>query len=1007
MHASAPRPEDFAAPRHRPTLAGALAALSLLIGGCLPDEAPQGLRPSPGGSGPRVVFQLDTLPLPDIPFPNDLLTRPDPNSPTGLRLNLSLVAASEAERRLRRAALDQDGFGTFAAITVRFDAPLDMGRLAGAGRDFADDPIVVVDVSEGPTFGERIPLDLGRGYFPVDHADPQTVAFPRNPRPGAENLVFETFDEDLDGDGVLDPGEDTDGDGLLDVANTGPDGRIMTYYERQSRALVLRPVMPLRPGRRYAVVLTDRVVGQDGQPVRSPFPFIHHIQHADALARLPEALAPHGVALENVAYAWAFTTQSATRDLEALRAGLYGEGSFDWLARCVPAGLIESSDPDVLALPGEALVGIGARLDPDPARAAQIEADWQAVGQLVAGSIGVPYLLDDRDQGGPSRLAALGAVRLDDVGCIERLDEIRSGLRVVPGDDDEAWQVDVEGGALSAVLAEVPFWCTVPREPRTAPAPVVLWAHDLKGSRLDALRHAGRFARWGLATCAIDAVGHGAVGVEPLGVEPFDAVLARHRARDLDGDGVADGGADTFTADALHTRDVIRQSALDWLQLIRVLRSFDGRAWRTRPAVRSGVAGDFDDDGQVDLGGPDAAFHMGGEGYGGMLAAIVGGLEPALVSLAPVSPIGGLTDFFVRSAHPSITDGLILPTLGPLLIGLPDVGPGGQDRRGTLVSVWTNALDRVAHADPDAQLGIPVLQLPPLAAGQEVRLANLSTGQRTTTRAGADGGFRISLGTGALLGGDRRMWLEAGQPTTGLGDRIRLELPDLDPPTQVSFDYAVELMGAVFAPQSPLVALGSGWAVDRQGPAFRRFKVILQTTLEAGDPINYARRLFAEPRAAGDGAPDVLLLATAGDPRFPTAGALHLGRAAGLWDVGGAVDDLLIEQGVVEGLPRRTPLLDVDLLPGTMLGERVYDPPLRHTIERGERGSSALRIAHLDPQGAHGLDGHPALVEMLARFFATGLTDADDCLADADCPEAPPAPAALPPPPEPEPPAPE
>lgn len=993
----------MARPHPTPLLPLALAALLV---GCLPDEPPEGLRLSPGGDGPRVVFRLDTRPLPDIPFPNDLLTRPDPNSPTGLRLNLSLVAPTAAESRLREEALNQDGWGTFGAITVRFDKPLDMPSLSGVGRDFADDPLLLVDIGEGPTFGERIPLDLGRGYFPVDHADPAAVSFSRNPRPDAQNLVFETADEDLDGDFELDPGEDTDGDGLLDISNLGPDGRPITYYERQSNSLIIRPVVPLRPGRRYAVVLTDRVVGIDGQPIRSPFPYIHHIQHTGALTRLPDALAPHGLTLDRVAYTWVFTTQNAARALETLRDGLYGQGPFGWLTHCVPDGLIESSDPDVLALPADMLTGIGRRLTADEAEAAQIEADWQAVGQLVAGSVGVPYLLDDRDQGGPTRLAALGAVRLDDDACLDDLDEIRSGLRPVPGDDDESWAIDIEAGALSAVLADVPFWCTVPRAPLTRPAPVVLWAHDLGGSRLDALRYAGRFARWGLATCALDAVGHGAIDVEPWGIEPLDTVLGRHRARDLDGDGAPDPGADALSGHPLHTRDVIRQTALDWLQLVRVLRGFDGRTWRTRPAVRSAIAGDFDDDGAVDLGGPDALFHMGGEGYGGLIATIVGGVEPGLTSVAPISPVGGLTDLFVRSAHPAITEGVILPTLGPLLVGLPGIGPGGQVRRGTLVSVLTTALGRVAHADPEARLGIPLLQLPPLTAGQPVVLANLTTDERIAGRVAADGGFRLTLGADALSGNDRALWLADDQPTSGLGDRLRLELPGLDPPTFVNFDYPVELMGAIFAPQSPLVALGSGWGVDRQGPAFRRFKVILQTALEPADPINYARRLFAEPRPApGVGRPgaDVLLIAVAGDPLFPVAGALALGRAAGLWSPGDAVDRLLLANGVIDGLPRLEPLLDVDLLPGTALGERLYDPPLRHGIDAGERGQSALRIAHLDPQGAHGLSGNTALVEMVARFFATGETDAAPCLASADCPGAPPAPAPAPPPEAPEP----
>lgn len=973
-----------------------VALAALLSTACLPDESPEGLRPSPGGEGPRVVFELDTRPLPDIPFPNDLLTRPDPTSPTGLRLNLSQIAPSPAERRLREAALDLDGFGTFGPIQVRFDAPLDLTAVDGRGRAFADDPILVVDVSDGPHFGERIPLDLGRGHFPVEHVDPASVAFPRDPRADAPTLLFETVDEDRDGDGELDPGEDTDGDGVLDRPNTGPDGRLMSFYERQTRSLLLRPVVPLRPGRRYAVVLTDRVVGVDGRPVRSPFPYIHHIQHTDALARLPEALAPHGVALSEVAYVWAFTTQNATRALDLLRDGLYGAGPFAWMDRCVPEGLIESGDPDVLVLPGDALAGVGARVTDDPEAAARIDAEWAAVSHVVAGSVGTPYLLADRDTGGPQRLAALGAVRLDDAGCLDRLGDIRSGLRPVPGDDDEAWRLDPDAGTTSAILADVPFWCTVPHAadgaPRSAPAPVVLWAHDLGGSRLDALRHAGRFARWGLATCAIDAVGHGAIGVEPFGVEPFDVVLGRHRARDLDGDGVPDPGADTFTPDALHTRDAMRQTALDWIQLVRVLRGFDGRPWRTRPAVRSGVAGDFDDDGRIDLGGPDVAIHFAGAGYGGMIATLVAGVEPGLTSVAPIGAAGGLVDLYTRSALPAITDGLILPTLGPLVLGLPEVGPGGQDRRGTLVSVFTPALDRVAHADPEARLGVPILQLPPLAPGQLVVLTNLANGERAVTRVADDGGFRLAVGTDALLGSDRLAWVGAGRPITELGDRIRLELPGLDPPTQLTLDYPVDLMGVRFEAQSPLIALGRGWAVQRQSPSFRRFALILQTVLEPADPINYARRILAEPLGGpGGGTPgaDLLLIAAAGDPHVPIAGALSLARTAGLWTPGADIEQLFIEQSLTEGLPRNAPLLDVDLLPGTPLGARVYDPPLRHTVALGERGESALRIAHLDPAGAHALAETPAIMELVARFFATGSAAADPCLATADCPEQP------------------
>ena len=63
--------------RHAATL-----TLALCAAGCNP-AMPEGLAPTPAGSGPKVVFDFDARPLPEIPFPNDLATRPDPESPTG------------------------------------------------------------------------------------------------------------------------------------------------------------------------------------------------------------------------------------------------------------------------------------------------------------------------------------------------------------------------------------------------------------------------------------------------------------------------------------------------------------------------------------------------------------------------------------------------------------------------------------------------------------------------------------------------------------------------------------------------------------------------------------------------------------------------------------------------------------------------------------------------------------------------------------------------------------
>ena len=85
-------------------------AAALLLVGCLPDDAPTGLRHTPPGDGPVVRFNLQGAVL---PFPNDLLARPDPRTLTGRRLNVSLEVATASEKRLRRAALSE-----FSAATV-------------------------------------------------------------------------------------------------------------------------------------------------------------------------------------------------------------------------------------------------------------------------------------------------------------------------------------------------------------------------------------------------------------------------------------------------------------------------------------------------------------------------------------------------------------------------------------------------------------------------------------------------------------------------------------------------------------------------------------------------------------------------------------------------------------------------------------------------------------------------------------------------------------------------
>ena len=80
---------------------------------------------TPDGTGPMIVVDWDAEPLPELPFPNNLATRPDPLSPTGRRLNISTVAMTNYESETRAKLNELTGFGIFSPISVALDKDLD------------------------------------------------------------------------------------------------------------------------------------------------------------------------------------------------------------------------------------------------------------------------------------------------------------------------------------------------------------------------------------------------------------------------------------------------------------------------------------------------------------------------------------------------------------------------------------------------------------------------------------------------------------------------------------------------------------------------------------------------------------------------------------------------------------------------------------------------------------------------------------------------------------------
>jgi hypothetical protein len=740
----------------------ALVALAACLG-----PEPAGLRSTLSGSGPTVRWDPTAKPLPEIPLPNNAATRLDPSSPTGRRLNVSLETSTWLESKVRSRFNELDGFGTFAPITVSFDADLDLVDLKirhTGNHALNDDAILLVNVDRAsPGFGESIPLDVGQGNVPVALKWPWQY-WDFDPHADSPNLVFETHDEDANANGLLDPYEDTDFDGVLDKPNTwdgkdpGPNNidTLITFWEKQTKTLILWPVAPMRPATTYAVVLTSNLKGTDGQTVRSPFPYVNYLDQTRDLQPLGEVLArPEiGMSVSNVSFAWSFTTQTIADDLIAIRKGLYGNGTMAALATSFPPDLepAPAQDPDTdgtlpdkpFMLPGETLAPLITILAPiltyPDAVVGALEEDTSYVHHWVLGSYTTPWFLADKD-----------------------------GIATAnyPADDNESFDVDPVKGTATVGTNKATFICSVPRESEghKQPFPVIIYGHGFSGAPFELFGFAGRLARYGWSLCCMDAPGHGlALPVddttdwnaivpplaEGLWLKTFYNSFAGGRIRDLDNDGVRssfDNGGDFWSSDIAHTRDMVRQAVVDHMQMIRILRSLGGpnpALWKAdgnSNGLADDLMGDWDGNGTPDLGtaaNPDVP--VWGQSMGAFIAQIAAAVDPAVTASTPVSGGGGLMAAGMRSINPGVPEGVWMPMMGPMVT----FTPAGD---GTMELAWlTNHLHR--EYQPPLAAGVdrpvnrphyyPFARITDILPGDTVVVTNKMNGE--TVRA-----FRIPL----------------------------------------------------------------------------------------------------------------------------------------------------------------------------------------------------------------------------------------------------------------------
>ena len=930
----------------------ALAALVTFAAGC-DDVAPAGLKRTPIGAGPAVRFDIAHRPLPDIPFPNDVATWPDPTSRTGLRVNASMVAPTTVEANARAKFDELEGWGTYAPITVSFDpvdaadkgSAIDLDALAARHRgddyELADDAIYLVNLRTGVP----VPLDLGEGSFAYATREPAAY-WRADPRAGEPTLLFETADEtDGDPNAKYTPARDTDFDGVLDrpnldrpyacVGTAGLDrdrclvDHLVSYYERETDTLIARPLLPLEQMTEYAVVVTDRVRDRAGRPARSPLDFVYHPSQEEGISRLASHLASPalaayygdlgGTGLAHVAFAWTFTTQPTTEDLALLRDGLYGRGPFAYFAERFSTAVV-----------AEPLVGNTTASDiADGVTEPDVHDDPRCAGQLANPSIlKIDSFADVLNSISGVGFGIAGPDVAELVTAIEAVDHIVVGTYRTPfllqggpqGTDPNAtFHLDYRTGAGDVGEDVVHFYLFVPKTTpgHGQPFPVNVFGHGYGGSSLQAIAYAGNMARNGLATIAIDAWGHGLDLdhtkrnlleniMRQKCASPLAQALFEGRARDLDGDGVIDSGGDFLSTYVFHTRDAIRQSVLDRIQLVRVLRSFDGLS-RGADYDGNGVrelSGDFDADGVPDVGGPNASISTWGQSLGGILSSVHGGIDTEVDAASPASPGGGLTDVVARSNEHQAVNAAVMRTLGPLVVATP-AQSFYDDKGKTTATVCAPGDTSLRFVVPDvnkvAELEFgcgPAALFQP--RGTTLVMTNLRSGRVRCGSLNELGEMRFGLATS--LGDPLYLEVYSGahqvdsyatcNPLPGATPALVVDtwgrglVTAAAEPTCVGDGGCTPYLGAQIPAGEPLFAPIEGLGLDRATPELRRFLQLSQVALDPADPISYAPLYaMAPPRDvrgnAVAAARGLLTIATVGDQTVPISTGIALARAAG------------------------------------------------------------------------------------------------------------------------------
>lgn len=421
---------------------------------------------------------------------------------------------------------------------------------------------------------------------------------------------------------------------LGDTQTSGGQGQKVginqIVWDAATKTLAFESDELLNQHSRYVLVVTDGVRDTDGKKIKSDgfgaeFGVGTDRDTSEYRRELRDAIRSVRTGSNNVVAASLFTTQSITADLHKIMRQIKQSTP-------APANFMVGNSGTVRAVfPVSGVTGIQFKRQVGTAPAfttsflatPALNVVPGAVGQIAYGKYTSP--------------------------------NYQTAAKYIPATGTQSGQPQPQGSN------DIVFQLFTPSGPKPAGGwPVAIYGHGFTDSMYGApWVVASVFASRGIATMAINVVGHGGGAQGTLTVLPTAGtpvvINAGGRGIDQDGNGTIDSTEGVNAAPpraVIGSRDGLRQTVADLMQLVRQVE----------------VGMDVDGDGSADLNAQ--RIYYTGQSFGGIYGAIVLGIEPSIKAGVPNVPGGSISEISRLSPAFRPLTGIGLATRVPSLINV-------------------------------------------------------------------------------------------------------------------------------------------------------------------------------------------------------------------------------------------------------------------------------------------------------------------------------------------------